>query len=150
PSYLFAYAPTSFGWRVLLLEGGRVDGQKLVDNGQIVKPAYDKLVGDDKSYDGKDRMTWYNQTGAFLVAFWLFLIFLLIVGFGYSFFWSASPIIYLLMRRKVDDAELDEVYLEEEDQDLPYAPTPAPAAAPAAAPASGGLQMVDAPALRTP
>src|SRR5262249_34249807 len=89
--------------------------------------------------------------GAFLVAVWLYVIFLMIVGFGYSFFWSASTIIYLLMRRKVDDTDLDEVYLEEEDSEEPYsAPVPHSGGPTSAAP--GGMppvQMVEPPALRT-
>jgi hypothetical protein len=85
--------------------------------------------------------------GAGLVAIWLYLVFLLIVGFGYSYFWSASTIIYLLMRRKVDDTDLDEVYLEEDEGDDLYSPT-----APTPAAATGGgapLTMVDAPTLKS-
>ena len=36
------------------------------------------------------------------------------IGFGYSYFWTAATIIYFLMRQKVDDTDLDEVYLEED------------------------------------
>jgi hypothetical protein len=81
-----------------------------------------------------ESLGWHNHIGAGLVAFWLYLVFLMIIGFGYSYFWSASSIIYLLMRRKVDDTELDEVHLEEEDLETPaYAApttqvTPAPTA----------------------
>src|SRR5262249_52436575 len=92
----------------------------------------------------------YNKIGAFLVACWLYLAFLLVVGFGYSLFWTQASIIYLLMRRKVDDTELDEVYLEDEEQDemfkppLPSSPPPPPP------PGGGGLTMVEAPTLRPP
>jgi hypothetical protein len=142
PSFLFVYAPTSFHWRELLLQGGTVDGQSLVENNVINKPAYDKLV---------DSMTWYNRLGAFMVTIWLWLFFLLVLGFGYSYFWTASTIIYLLMRRKVDDTDLDEVYLEEDEGEESYsASTSVPSPAPATAPPTGGtLQMVDAPVLRT-
>jgi hypothetical protein len=76
--------------------------------------------------DYLESMTVWNKIGAGMVTFWLCLIFLLVVGFAYSYFWSASSIIYLLMRRKVDDTELDEVHLEDEDLEEPYTP-PAPA-----------------------
>ncbi len=159
PSYLFAYAPKSFGWRELLLQGATVDGQQVVVNGEIDKGTYDKLVGNDDSYKGKDRMTGYNHFGAAVVSvIWIGLIFMLVVGFGYSYFWSSSTIIYLLMRRKVDDAELDEVYLEEEEPysgplagaPKPAEPTPGPASGirtPATSPIAGpaSLPMVDAP-----
>jgi hypothetical protein len=124
PSYLFIYAPTSFGWRELLLQGS---------------PAVEEIANDLKSW---------NYIGAVLVAFWLYLVFLMIVGFGYSYFWSASTIIYLLMRRKVDDTDFDEVYLEEEDADEAYTP-PSPSAPGSSTPTTGttGLQMVEPPAL---
>jgi hypothetical protein len=151
PSYLFVYAPTSFHWRDLLLQGGKArfpgpegttEIRDLTVGDRIDQAVYDRYV---------NTIEWYNYLGVALVTFWLYLIFLLIIGFGYSYFWTASTIIYLLMRRKVDDAELDEVYLEEDDQELPYPPAPAPAA-PAPAPAASGpsLTMVEPPTLRTP
>ena len=156
PSYLFAYAPTSFGWRTLLLNNVVVDGQKLVQDGEIKKDVYDKYVGRDESYrDKPDELSWWNKVGAGLVAIWVGIVFLLVVGFGYSFFWSASTIIYLLMRRSVDTAELDEVYLEEDDQDGAYAgtlgPQPtAPVETPPAKPGTQSLQLVEAPMTKTP
>src|SRR5262249_20682833 len=72
----------------------------------------------------------------------LYLIFLIVVGFGYSFFWCASTIIYLLMRRRVDDTDLDEIHLEEDEFEEPYttqaATVTAPARPTAPAPAGGG------------
>ncbi len=142
PSFLFVYAPQSFGWRTLLLEGA-VDeygenptNKNLVQSGHVDREAYEHYV---------HSMRWYNQIGAGLVAVWLGLLFLLILGFGYSFFFSASTIIYLLLRRNLDAAEMDEVYLEEEDQDGFGASLTAPEPAKAAP----SLQMVDAPSLRS-
>jgi hypothetical protein len=141
PSYLFVYAPTSFGWRELLLQGGTVEGgQTLVDNGVILESARSDYIA---------TFTWYNKIGLFLVSVWIYLVFLMIVGFGYSYFWSASTIMYLLMRRKVDDTEMDEVYLEDEEPEETYSiPTSPPSPSPA--PASPGLTMVESPALRSP
>ena len=151
PSYLFVYAPESFDWRNLLLQGAidntskDPDAEKidpptnaaLVEGERINKPAYDHYV--------RNLHAW-NKLGAALVAFWLGLLFLLILGFGYSFFFSTTTIIYLLMRRNLDAAEIDEVYLEEEDQDGfggPVAPT-----APEPAKSTQPLQMLEAPSLR--
>jgi hypothetical protein len=120
PSYLFTYAPTSFGWRDLLLQGSKI---------------------------AEDQLHWWNSIGAILVAFWLYLAFLCVIGFGYSYFWSASTIIYLLMRQKVDDTDLDEVYLEEEDLEEPYTTPGEPGTS--VPPAPSGLQMVESPSLRT-
>jgi hypothetical protein len=141
PSYLFVYAPESFGWRTLLLEGANADsgdqgtGGKLVVGGYIDRARYNQYVA---------GLNWWNVVGARLVAFWLGLLFLLILGFGYSFFFSTATIIYLLMRRNLDAAELDEVYLEEDDQDSFGAPI-APAEP---AKATQQLQMVEPPSLR--
>jgi hypothetical protein len=139
PSYLFVYAPTSFGWRDLLLQGASVEeaGGAVVQEGQINPVAYQQFVGE---------LWWYNRIGAVLVAIWLGLFFLLILGFGYSYFWTASSIIYLLLRRHVDDAEMDEVYFEEDEQDeYPLSP-PAPPKPAAATPP--GMTMVEPPSLR--
>src|SRR5262249_42674112 len=76
PSYLFLWAPTSFDWRTLLLQGTPVAATR----------------------EGVALTHWWNYVGPFCVATWLGLLFLMIVGFGYSYFWSASTIIYLMMR----------------------------------------------------
>jgi hypothetical protein len=155
PSFLFAYAPTSFGWRALLLKGVKINhGQDLVnENGQIDQQLYDAWLGRGGLKGAQtppDALSFNQWFSAVLVSIWLGIFFLFILGFSYSYFWSASTIIYLLMRRAVDDAEIDEVYLEEEDQDdytlgPPMAPPKAPAPAP---PASPAVTMVPAPTLR--
>lgn len=134
PSYLCVYAPTSFGWRDLLIYDNSKPGRVLNNRGEEVRA---------RVYT--EELTWYNHVGAYLVSFWLCLFFLMIVGFGYSYFWTASSIIYLLMRRRVDDTDMDEIYLEDEelDEPAPLPPMPEPEK-PAGAP-----MMVDTPTLRT-
>jgi hypothetical protein len=175
PSFLFIYAPTSFGWRELLLEGTKVEPPK------DAKPDVEKFKGADvvasralRTNEGAgvggfnrhnridpgayrayvSTLTWYNIGGAAFVAFWLYLLFLGVLGFGYAYFWSASTIIYLLLRRSMDAAEMDEVYFEEDDYDSFRMPTPAggpaaPAAPAPVAPAAGRplqtLPVVEAP-----
>ena len=136
PSYLCVYAPTSFGWRELLLSGSPVVG---------AKETFSQADVDDYV---KRTFWWWNYIGAFFVSLWLHLFFLMVIGFGYSYFWSVCTIIYFLMRRKIDDIDLDEVYLEEEDDTAAAGFTPAPP--PAAAPVAGTVQMVDAPSLHKP
>jgi hypothetical protein len=143
PSYLFVYAPESFGWRQLLLQGMTVEGRPLVAQGEIDQEAYAAYL---------KTFRWWNYPAAILVSIvWVGLVFMLIVGFGYSYFWSASTIIYLLMRRKVDDAEMDEVYLDEEEEGGfagAFAP-PKPAAAPTTA-VTTSLPMVEPPQQTAP
>jgi hypothetical protein len=184
PDYLFVYAPQSFQWRELLLQGSPVVyrreefdaavkeyeqrnlqnlGKQLSDGkitleqheerkktahqeaqreiGKTIWPGKINLEARDK-YTGE--MAPWNKIGAGLVAFWLILVLLLVVGFGYSYFWSASVIIYLLMRKKVDDTDLDEVHLDEEDREEPYTP-PVPAATPGAPAKPAGSPNLIAP-----
>ncbi|HMC66723.1 MAG TPA: hypothetical protein VKI65_17440 [Gemmataceae bacterium] len=121
PAFLFLGAPTSFGWRALLLEGSAAIGE----------------------------LSWWNYIGVALVSIWLGLVFLLILGFGYSYFWTATTIIYLLMRRKVDDTDMDEVYLEEDEGEESYSAStmmPAPSEPAAAGPS---VTMIESPTLRS-
>jgi hypothetical protein len=98
-----------------------------------------------KDYD----INWHNRWAAVVVALWLYLLFLLIVGFGYSYFWTASTIIYLLMRQKVDDTEMDEIHLEEEpEQPFPVPSSMAPSPADPGMSGQSPLQMVEPPTMR--
>ncbi|MFL5339956.1 MAG: hypothetical protein ACJ8F7_07385 [Gemmataceae bacterium] len=166
PEYLFIYTPTSFGWRETLLEGSR--GARLTtlqeeelallrrtEDEKARDPDYEsklKTVRDLKASAEADynnwlgEFYWYNKVGAALVAFWVTLLFLMVLGFGYSFFWTTSTMIYLLMRRKVDDTDLDEVYLEEEDTVDPFAgpgPTPSTSLPMTTPPAAEKKDLVD-------
>ncbi len=51
----------------------------------------------------------------FCLAGWQNLILLLLAGYGVSYFWSASTIIYFLLRQSEDANHLSEVYLRKED-----------------------------------
>lgn len=144
PHFLFVYAPKSYQWRDLLLQGSpAVDA-----DGRLDPVRYEEyLHGEDKDGKLEGGFQWYNYVGAGMVAFWTGLLFLMVLGFGYSYFWCASTIIYLLMRRQVDDTELDEVYLEEDEGEDTYV---SPSSAAAAQASAQTLTMVDAPKLRTP
>jgi len=143
PDYLFIYSPESFGWRELLLkdspyairpetvmldrEGKETTDLRLaVRTMQVYKPVNPTLFKQHR-----EEFYVYNNWGAGLVCFWLTLLFLMMLGFSYSFFWSAATMIYLLMRFKVDESEIDEVFFEEEE---PEAPLPPPKIADGTAP----------------
>jgi hypothetical protein len=164
PEYLFVYAPTSFGWRETLLKGSPGERITVIDDdigamqrrgvdGQAIDEKYapttelgrEKTAADENYNRWLATFWWYNKVAAYIMAFWVALVFLIVLGFGYSFFWTASTMIYLLMRRKVDDTDIDEVYLEEEPGADPYAagpPTTLPLTAPPPPPAPA-TQMVD-------
>jgi hypothetical protein len=116
PEFLFISAPTTFGWRTLLLEGARIEGNPVVENGVVQASRLEKY---------RDSLTANQRTGAFLASGWLYLAVLPLVGVGYSLFWSFLTGIYLLLRRKVDDVEMRDIYLDEEDDPV-FAPVVAP------------------------
>jgi hypothetical protein len=139
PEYLFVYAPESMGWRKLLTDGSPA---AITDLGEPVNPAaYEKYM---ESY------AWYNYAGAAMTSFWIHLVFLMVIGFSYSYFWTASTQIYLLMRKRVDETDLDEVYVEEEAPPAPIMPTPGPTTTPTPTPTGPVSVAVDAPTLKQP
>lgn len=124
PDYLFVYAPESFGWREVLLKGSPYAVAPVV----VAVPASDRQVVEFKpvnpavAQQNREDFNFYHTWGAGIVAFWLVLFFLMMLGFSYSFFWSAATMIYYLMRKKVDEIEPDEVFLEDEEPEAPLAP----------------------------
>ncbi|MCI0681504.1 MAG: hypothetical protein L0Y71_05325 [Gemmataceae bacterium] len=136
PAYLFIHAPESFGWRDLLIRDHPHVEKKTVVN------ARGELV---QTYEFKEEylaaLSVPNKIGAVLVGVWVGLFFLLVVGFAYSFFWTASTLIYFLMRQHVDDTEFEEVYFEEPDLEPP--PSMPPAATAAAKPNTVSLNVVE-------
>jgi hypothetical protein len=144
PEYLFVYAPDSFGWRKLMLEGSPYALQEVRESRPPTGRTVVRYTPVDSSQDERARRDfwWYNWVGAWIVTFWLTLFFLMMLGFSYSFFWSAATMIYLLMRKKVDEAELDEVFVEEDEPEAPLAP---PKAADAAG-AGTSLPVITSPA----
>jgi hypothetical protein len=145
PTYLFIYAPTSFGWRDLMLSKSQFSRRE-----QVITPSGVRTERYSLSEDYKKNLSWSNHAGAYMVSAWIYIVFLLVLGFAYSFFWTASTIIYLLMRQKVDDTEIDEVHLEEAEEEPFTPPTPA-ASTTGVKPAStnAGVTMVEPPQLRT-
>ncbi|MGL5094707.1 MAG: hypothetical protein ACRDD1_03920, partial [Planctomycetia bacterium] len=111
----YAYAPTAGGWRESF-------GPTVVDGAVTLEPT------------GTRRYT------ALLIGLWTHALFLGIVGFAYSYFWSAATIIYFLLRRDVDETDFDEVALDEE-QEEPF-PMLRPTAAPIDPTPDAGPQLV--------
>ena len=106
PSFLFVNAPTSFEWRDTLL---------------ATVPMRCPRVKRHSRGGTRSALTASAPGSACSSCS--------IIGFGYSYFWTAAGIIYMLIRQKVDDTDLDEVYLEE-DVDQPLLPESPSAAVP--------------------
>lgn len=89
-------------------------------------------------------LNWGQDLGAFFIALWVYLAIAVLGAFAISFYFSASTIIYYLMRKEVDATELDDVYLEQPDEELPQTPAaPEPAAPAAAAPSAPAAPPAD-------
>lgn len=116
PEFLFVYAPTTFGWRTLLLEGAQVGGNSIVENGAVNPQRLEQY---------RLSLTANQRTGAFLASGWLYLAVLPMIGLGYSLFWCFLTGIYLQLRKKTDDVEMQDIYLDEEDDPV-FAPVVAP------------------------
>lgn len=86
------------------------------------------------------------KIGAGLVSFWYYLLVGLLGAYAVSFYFSASTIIYTLLRRDVDATELEDVYLEEGDEDelAETSAGPAGTASPEAVPAPVGASTATA------
>jgi len=130
PDYLFQYTPETFGWKELMLKGGplelRETSRKDEFTGRTVR-TYE--YANKPIAENYNRGTYvYGRIGAGMASFWMVLLLLAMIGFSYSYFWSASTMIYLLMRKKVDETEMDELYVEEKAFTPPIVPPAAPSA----------------------
>ena len=58
-----------------------------------------------------------GDVGAIIISYWMGLIFVMVLGYAPSYFWTVATAIYLLLRHDVDDTDLDEVYVDQDDED---------------------------------
>jgi hypothetical protein len=63
---------------------------------------------------GNDLESSAANWGAALIGFWNRFVMVLATAFVFSYFWSASTVIYFLLRRLVDATEIDEVFMSHE------------------------------------
>lgn len=65
---------------------------------------------------GPETMGPLADTGAAIIAFWTNCLHAVAYAFVFSYFWSATTVIYFLLRRQVDATELDEVFMPDEHE----------------------------------
>jgi hypothetical protein len=58
----------------------------------------------------------FVRFGAWSIAFWISLVRTVASAFAFALLWSASAAMYLLLRRDVDQMEIDEVQVEEQEE----------------------------------
>lgn len=113
-------------------------------NTLLPRPNADGSLSYDVNYQALSPT---QDFSAFLLSFWVYLTIAMLGAFAISFYFSASTIIYFLMRREVDATEMDDVYLEQPEEDFTEAPV-APAASPATS--TGAPAIVVEPPPTTP
>jgi hypothetical protein len=82
-----------------------------------------------------EAMSTAEQVGSFLISVWVYLVIGVVLAFVLSYCASVTTVIYYLLRRKVDATDLDDVYVEEAQEEIPASEQPAVAAE---APPEGG------------
>ena len=73
------------------------------------------LASEGSFYGGFDEvklahMSWFAQL---LIWGWVYLVWAFVVAFAISFYYAASTVIYLLLRREVDLTDLEDVHFED-------------------------------------
>jgi hypothetical protein len=53
---------------------------------------------------------WHSRWAASAIAFWQALVLCLVAAYVFSFFFTASTKLYLLMRRAVDGQDIEEIW----------------------------------------
>lgn len=74
------------------------------------KPQFTNLMS-----SATDAANWTESLSAFLIYLCLLIVVGLVVAFILSFYFSANTVIYALMRNKVDNTPLDEIYITTEE-----------------------------------
>jgi hypothetical protein len=115
----------TFGWAVLYLSHWGVSwGSGDARLAQVEMAAVATQLDDSPPgtvMPDRSGMNTAGRWGAALIGFWDGIVRLLTAAFGYSFFWTASTAMYLLLRRDADATETDEVFIEDrpDDRGLP-------------------------------
>jgi hypothetical protein len=132
----------AFGYATVKLSQYAVSWGMGDENARIAY-AYSPLNGNWRAdLTAGETPTGTKNAVAILVGFWTHLIFLGVVGFAYSYFWTVATVIYFLMRRDVDEIDATEVDVGDDEDD----PFPNFATTPPAEPKTGGLNIIESPA----
>jgi hypothetical protein len=81
-------------------------------------------AGSGPNLSGPDRISW------FFIGIWVLLVAALVWSYLVSYYFSASTIVYFLLRREVDATDLDDVYIDKYEEEPATAPPPTTPAAP--------------------
>jgi hypothetical protein len=88
-------------------------------------------------------LNWTEWLCSVPIMIYTYLVLGLVIAFAVSFFFSASTLIYYLLRREVDATDIEDVYLEEYEEEL--GPVTAPPPETPAAPEAEGEAETETP-----
>jgi hypothetical protein len=63
-------------------------------------------------------LNWSECIGAAVIWIWVALVAGLVLAFVFSFFYSVNTVIYCLLRKQVDDTDLEDIYIEQDVEEL--------------------------------
>lgn len=81
-------------------------------------PQFDSLFGPFNWY----AMSGWEKVGSSILHIWIYLVAAGVAAYLLTFFASSTTVIYLLLRKKVDATDLDDVYVEEPEEEIEAAP----------------------------
>jgi len=103
---IVGFGTSPFGW------WNRGEGEASVRKLDLLWP----IAGPNALYSWPDwsLLTWYEHFSAFFIGVYVLIVIGLMWAFLASFYFSASTVIYFLLRRDVDGTDLEELHMEEE------------------------------------
>lgn len=104
---IVGFGTSPFGW------WSRGEGEAAVRKLDLLWP----LAGPNTLYSWPDwsQLTWYEHFSAFFVGVYVLIVIGLMWSFLASFYFSASTVIYFLLRRDVDGTDLEELHAADEE-----------------------------------
>ena len=99
-------------WTVFTL--GKSDSEN-----KIVRLWADPMMSNPWRLTSGAEQFWAEASAQHLFEFWIGIVMALVASFLISFFFTSQTIIYFLLRKLVDATDIEEVYMEESDEELP-------------------------------
>jgi hypothetical protein len=80
------------------------------------EPVIDDEPGEDPAEIDLEEQGWLERAGRSLIYFWKSLMAALAAGYQAGFLWVSAVGVYLLLRRDIDGAEMDEVDIDQDEE----------------------------------
>lgn len=105
--------------------------------GRIMHLSAHLACADGINFNAKPPETRWHSVASFVALFWMIVIMGMAYSFAISYFISQQTMIYYILRKKVDDIDVKEVYLEEDMDQIEGLQPPSTGEEPAPKPPEG-------------